>query len=96
MGSSRFPGKVLKTLPGGLSLIGFLLARLSKCTALDKIVLATTDREIDTSLAEHVKKLGYEVFRGSENDVLDRYYQAALLHKVRQLASAKGIVLIFD
>jgi glutamate-1-semialdehyde 2,1-aminomutase len=90
MGSSRFPGKVLKTLPGGLSLIGFLLARLSKCTAIDKIVLATTDREIDTPLAEHVKKLGYEVFRGSENDVLDRYYQAALLHSPEQVVRITG------
>ena len=96
MGSSRFPGKVLKTLPGGLSLIGFLLARLSKSTALDKIVLATTDREIDTPLAEHVKKLGYEVFRGSENDVLDRYYQAALSHSSEQVVRITGDCPLID
>lgn len=96
MGSSRFPGKVLKTLPGGLSLIGFLLARLSKSTALDKIVLATTDREIDTPLAEHVKKLGYEVFRGSENDVLDRYYQAALSHSPEQVVRITGDCPLID
>jgi glutamate-1-semialdehyde 2,1-aminomutase len=96
MGSSRFPGKVLKTLPGGLSLIGFLLARLSKSTALDKIVLATTDREIDTPLAEHVKKLGFEVFRGSETDVLDRYYQAALPHSPEQVVRITGDCPLID
>jgi glutamate-1-semialdehyde 2,1-aminomutase len=78
MGSSRFPGKVLKPLPGGHTLIGFLLARLAKSTALNKIVVATTDREIDNPLADHVAKLGFDVFRGNENDVLDRYYQASL------------------
>jgi glutamate-1-semialdehyde 2,1-aminomutase len=96
MGSSRFPGKVLKTLPGGLSLIGFLLARLSKSTALDKIVLATTGREIDTPLAEHVTKLGFEVFRGSENDVLDRYYEAALPHSPKQVVRITGDCPLID
>ena len=77
MGSSRFPGKVLRALPGGRTLIGFLLARLARSTAVDRIVVATTDQTIDDPLAEHVRSLGHEVFRGSEHDVLDRYYQAA-------------------
>ena len=77
MGSTRFPGKVTKILPGGQSMIAFLLARLSRSRAIDKIVIATTDRPADQALAEHVSALGYTVFRGSESDVLDRYYQAA-------------------
>ena len=96
MGSSRFPGKVLKPLPGGHSLIGFLLARLVKSTAIDKIVVATTDREIDAPFADHVKKLGYEVFRGSENDVLDRYYHAALPHSPEQVVRITGDCPLID
>lgn len=78
MGSTRFPGKVLKPLSCGGSLIGFLLARLARCEDLDRIVVATTLSGSDDALARHVKDLGYTVFRGSEADVLDRYYQAAL------------------
>ncbi len=76
-GSTRFPGKVLKPLAGGHSLIGFLLRRLAACPALDALVVATTDRPGDDALAAHVESLGHLVFRGSESDVLDRYYQAA-------------------
>jgi len=96
MGSTRFPGKVLKELPGGQSLIGFLLARLSKSTAVDKIVVATTDREIDDRFAEAVRKLGYEVYRGSEGDVLDRYYQAALLHNPEVVVRITGDCPLVD
>ena len=96
MGSSRFPGKVLKPLSGGHSLIGFLLARLSQSTAIDKIVIATTDREIDTPLADHVKKLGYDVFRGSENDVLDRYYHAALPYSPERVVRITGDCPLID
>lgn len=95
MGSTRFPGKVLKPL-GDSTLIGFLLARLSRCTALDRIVLATTDTHADDPLAEHVKGLSYEVFRGSEKDVLDRYYQAALLHKPQVVVRITGDCPLID
>lgn len=76
MGSSRFPGKVLKPL-GERSLIEFLIARLAQSRTIDKIMLVTGDSHRDDVLASHVEALGYEVFRGSESDVLDRYYQAA-------------------
>jgi glutamate-1-semialdehyde 2,1-aminomutase len=76
MGSSRFPGKVLKPL-GNKSLIQFLIERLAQSRTIDKIMLVTSDSQRDDILASHVESLGYEVFRGSESDVLDRYYQAA-------------------
>ncbi len=80
MGSTRFPGKVTKELPGGRTMIAFLLERLARSSAIDKVIVATTDRPVDDALASHVTSLGYEVFRGSEADVLDRYYQAARPH----------------
>lgn len=76
MGSTRFPGKVMRTI-GGVPMINLLLERLSKSRLIDQIVLATTDHAINEGLAEHVAQLGYEVFRGSEHDVLDRYRNAA-------------------
>lgn len=96
MGSSRFPGKVLKEVLPGRSLIGFLLARLSRSTELDRIVVATTDQAIDDVLAEHVAALGYAVFRGSEKDVLDRYYRAALVHAPQVVVRITGDCPLID
>jgi glutamate-1-semialdehyde 2,1-aminomutase len=75
MGSTRFPGKVMKEV-GGKPLIEILLNRLSKSQKIDKIILATSINKQDDILAKCVTQLGYGVYRGSEDDVLDRYYQA--------------------
>jgi spore coat polysaccharide biosynthesis protein SpsF len=76
MGSSRLPGKVL--LPGvGKPLLGHLIERLGRCGALDLVVVATSTHSRDDVIAEYCESIGTAVFRGSELDVLDRYYQAA-------------------
>ena len=77
MGSTRFPDKVLKPICG-TPLIELLLQRLGAAHTLDEIVLATSADPRNEALAAHVRKLGITVSRGSEQDVLDRYYQAAL------------------
>jgi glutamate-1-semialdehyde 2,1-aminomutase len=59
-------------------MIGLLLERLSRAKYIDQIVLATSTDERNDPLAEYVSGSGYRVYRGSENDVLDRYYRAAL------------------
>jgi glutamate-1-semialdehyde 2,1-aminomutase len=76
MGSSRLPGKVLMPL-GQTTVIGYLLQRLALSEEVSRIILATSLEATDDTLAGHVARLGFEVFRGSEADVLDRYYQAA-------------------
>lgn len=76
MGSTRLPDKVMKPIVGR-SMIDLLLSRLSKSKRIDQIVVATTINIRDEKLAEHIKDLGYICFRGSEQDVLDRYVQAA-------------------
>ena len=58
-------------------MIELLLARLSKSSQIDQIILATSTDELNIPLVEHVEKLGYECVRGSENDVLDRFLVAA-------------------
>jgi glutamate-1-semialdehyde 2,1-aminomutase len=76
MGSTRLPGKVMRPICG-MPMIDVLLGRLSRARHLSKIVVATSDDPRDRLLAEHVTSLGYQVFRGSEHDVLDRYYRCA-------------------
>ena len=76
MGSSRFPGKVMALL-NNKPMIGQLINQISFSSKLDDIILATTNDPIDDVLTEYVTSLGFKVFRGSENNVLSRYYNAA-------------------
>lgn len=76
MGSSRLPGKVMREV-AGRPLIELLLARLARAEQIDQIVLATSDQSENAPLVEHVRKLGFEVFTGSEKDVLGRFVAAA-------------------
>jgi glutamate-1-semialdehyde 2,1-aminomutase len=76
MGSVRFPGKVMGPVCG-TPLIGLLLARLALARRVDQIVLATSEAKLNEPLARYVGECGYLVVRGSEDDVLDRYYRAA-------------------
>jgi spore coat polysaccharide biosynthesis protein SpsF len=75
MGSTRLPGKVLMEV-NNTSLLKIHLDRLSKARNVDKIIVATTIKEEDDIIEKIVSEWGYEVFRGSENDVLDRFYNA--------------------
>jgi len=71
MTSSRLPGKVL--LPAaGRPLLEILVERLRRAPGLDGVVIATTVNAGDDPISELGEKLGVEVFRGSENDVLGR------------------------
>lgn len=76
MGSTRFPNKVMRLMVGK-PMIELLLYRLSLAQKIDQIVLATSDQPRNQPLVDHVQQLGYPVYQGSEEDVLDRYYQAA-------------------
>jgi spore coat polysaccharide biosynthesis protein SpsF len=79
MGSSRLPGKVMMPA-AGKPLLGHLLARLKNSVTADKIIVATTVAPQDDTIAEYCQSSGYLVYRGSEQDVLDRYYQASVQH----------------
>lgn len=76
MGSTRLPGKVLKEISPGISVLSCLLHRLSCSTLLDKILVATTNLDDDEILSREVKKLGYECFKGNALDVLNRYFES--------------------
>ena len=75
MGSSRLPGKVLSDIEGRPAVLR-LLDRLRRASTLDAIVLATTRQPADDALAEAVKVAGFDCYRGSEDDVLNRVVEA--------------------
>ena len=74
-GSTRLPGKILMEV-NNTPLLKIHLDRLSKSKNVDKIIVATTMNEEDDVIERIGKEWGYEVYRGSENDVLDRFYQS--------------------
>jgi len=76
MNSTRLPGKVMKKILRK-PLIGYLLERLGKSKKVNKIVIASSRKRNNDELCKYVKRLGLDVYRGEEDDVLDRYYQAA-------------------
>jgi spore coat polysaccharide biosynthesis protein SpsF len=80
MGSSRLPGKVLTDL-GGEMVLARVVHRLQPSRQVTKIVVATTSAPPDQVIVEQCERLGVSYFCGSENDVLDRYYQAADTNK---------------
>lgn len=79
MGSSRFPGKMLAEL-GGAPVLEWVVRRATKARLVNQVVLATTDHERDDALVKLAQKLGINVFRGSELDVLGRFAVAAELY----------------
>jgi len=79
LGSSRLPGKVLADL-AGRTMLARVVRRLRRCRRLDEVVVATSTSPADDDVAAECGRLDVPVFRGSEADVLDRYYQAALFH----------------
>jgi spore coat polysaccharide biosynthesis protein SpsF len=76
LGSTRLPGKVLKDI-GGRTMLARVVRRAQRAAGIDEVVVVTTTEPADSAVAEESARLGVSCFRGSELDVLDRYYQAA-------------------
>lgn len=76
MTSTRLPGKVLKPVLGK-PLLAYQIERLKRVEAADRIVIATTKNDADDPIVELCQALAVDYFRGSEQDVLSRYYGAA-------------------
>lgn len=76
MGSTRLPGKSMAPL-NGVPMIEQIVHRVSRAELVDKVCVCTTDEPEDDVLAAHVEGLGVDVYRGSRDDVLARFYWAA-------------------
>jgi len=76
MGSSRLPGKVMKDF-NGKTLLEQIVFRLKRLKSSAIVVVATSTLEHDNVIEDFCKNNGVECFRGSESNVLERYYQCA-------------------
>ena len=82
MGSTRLPGKVMKKIVS-IPAIGIILKRLKKTKEADKIVVATSKNKENKLLLDYLKKTKISYFCGSDNNVINRYYQAANKFKAK-------------
>ncbi len=76
LGSTRLPGKVLLDL-GGKTVLGRVVERVGRMKTVKDLVVATSSLESDNAIEAECRRLGVPCFRGSEDDVLDRFRGAA-------------------
>ena len=76
MGSTRLPEKVMKNLQGK-TVLEHVIERVKQSKLIDEIIIATTTHERDAVIEAEALRCGVKSFRGSEDDVLSRYYYAA-------------------
>lgn len=79
MSSTRLSGKVLKKIDGK-PMLGYQLDRVLKSTKVDKIIVATSTLKKDDKIEKYCLDYGIDCFRGSEDDVLSRYYECAKIY----------------
>ena len=81
MGSTRLQGKIMKTILGR-TMLEILIDRLKRCRKAASLIIATTKNKNDDIVEKQAIDEGVACFRGEENDVLNRYYEAAKTHGI--------------
>lgn len=89
MSSTRLPGKVLRTVLGR-PLLALQLERVRRSLRIERLIVATSDRDEDAPVAGLAAAEGVDCFRGSLDDVLDRFYRAALPSKPQYVVRLTG------
>lgn len=87
--SSRLPRKVMLPLAGA-PMLARQIERLQRARRIDRLILATSDRTDDDCVADLAESVGIEGYRGSLDDVLDRYFQAARPHAPSHVVRVTG------
>lgn len=95
MGSSRLPGKVLKDI-SGQPMLARVFNRSSRALRVELTLVATTLEAADDPIAEYCDLSGIPFYRGSQFDVLDRYYQAALQARADVVVRITGDCPVID
>jgi len=95
MSSTRLTGKVLRNA-SGRTMLDRMVERVRKAATVDKVVVATTSDPSDDAIVKACHKYGVDVFRGSQQDVLDRYYQAARLYRAEVIVRLTGDCPLID
>jgi glutamate-1-semialdehyde 2,1-aminomutase len=87
--STRLPGKVLRPILGK-PMLAHQVARIRRSRRIERLILATSDASTDDPVAALAGTLGLECFRGSLDDVLDRFYRAAAAHSPDHVVRLTG------
>ena len=95
MGSTRLPGKVLKDI-GGQTMLARVVRRTQRAKTLDEVLVATSIDATDEPVVTECNKLEVPVFRGAEDDVLDRYYHAAQAHRAQTIVRVTSDCPLID
>jgi glutamate-1-semialdehyde-2,1-aminomutase len=95
MGSTRLPGKVLADI-GGEAMLSHIVERVRRSCMIGQVIVATSTAGEDDVLAEYCREKGFAVFRGSESDVLDRYYQTAKVYGADTIVRITGDCPVID
>lgn len=95
MGSSRLPGKVLMPILEK-PMLKFQIDRLKKVKLAHQLVVLTTDLKLDDPIVAFCQQENVLCYRGSEEDVLDRYYQAALYYKANVIVRVTADCPLID
>jgi spore coat polysaccharide biosynthesis protein SpsF len=95
MGSTRLPGKVLKDI-GGETMLARVVWRARRAKLLDEVVVATTNKSADGPIVSECTKLGVPIFRGDEQDVLDRYYLSAQANRAEAVVRVTSDCPLID
>jgi spore coat polysaccharide biosynthesis protein SpsF len=95
VGSTRLPGKVLMDL-GGEPMLARVVNRVQRARTLSQVVVATTNEPRDDAVAALAAQRGWAWFRGSTDDVLDRFYHAALAHQADVVVRVSGDCPLID
>jgi spore coat polysaccharide biosynthesis protein SpsF len=89
MNSTRVPGKTLKEVMGR-PLLSYGIERLRFSTSIDPVIVATTSNRKDDPIVEIARRENVICYRGSEDDVLDRFYKAAQQYNLRHVMRLTG------
>jgi spore coat polysaccharide biosynthesis protein SpsF len=95
MTSTRLPGKVLKKVLDK-PLLEYQIERLRRVKLADEVVIATTINETDEPIVQLCNSLSIPYFRGSEEDVLSRYYETAKAHQADLIARVTSDCPLID
>lgn len=94
-GSTRLPNKVLMKL-GDKTVLEQVVDRVKKSTSITEVIVATTFHKQDLPIVKLCANNGVRVFCGSEDDVLDRFYQAAKLLQPKHVVRITADCPIID